>query len=224
MNKSNEDMLIKIKSSLERNTDNSIMTREKCLLQQKILNQLISKYKHKAYLNNNKYNKKERNSSYTKTTCPSVSITSYPYSSMNNQNHFMINKSKHKQNIKEKMTKLKLQIEIKKKEQAKTQKKAMIILNDNIKLYQEQLMQEKVTIKKIVDIRKRMMNKSINQYKKLKDNYYKLMNNFDINKYKKTNHEKERELNFWKNQSNKRFGSSQSLFLTLKPNIYEEFA
>lgn len=224
MNKSNEDMFMKIKASLEQNTDNSIMTREKYLLQQKILNQLISKYKHKAYLNNNKYNKKERNCSYTKAACPSVSMTSYAYSSVNNQNHFMINKPKHKQNIKEKMTKLKLQIEIKKKEQAKTQKKAMIILNDNIKLYQEQLMKEKVTIKKIVDIRKRVMNKSINQYKKLKDNYYKLMNNYDINKYKKANHEKERELNFWKNQSNKRSGSSQSLFLTLKPNIYEEFA
>lgn len=221
MNKTNEDKLINIKASLEQNTSNPIMTREKCLLQQKILNQLILKYKHKAYHNksNIKMNRK-RNISFTKSTMQSVSsVSSYHISPiMNDLNCYMADIiPKHKESIKKRMTRLKLQIEMKKKKKAKEQKNAMMILNDNIKLYQGQLMQENITKKKIIDTKKWIMNESITLYQQFKNNYYKLMNNYDINQFKKENDKKEKELNYWKAKA-KRSSSAHSLFLTQKAN------
>lgn len=231
----NEIELEKIKKTLEERSPNSSLTREKYIKQQKLLNRLIDVYKIKS-----KYHSPHSTTTTTrrkhlnyKSPLPFINKKCEPLSPSSvyiNKNNDDINKTQElfaqsptqlkKDNQKEKLTYLKMLLVLKSSQKAKEEKNKMQVLNDNLKLYRNNLILEKITNRNVVLTRRKIIEDSIDNYRQMKRNYIEQMNTNDIENLSKINKIKENELTFWKGQAQSKLRKSSSmtsdLFLTQK--------
>lgn len=229
----NEIELEKIKKSLEERSPNSSLTREKCIKQQKLLNHLIGVYKIKSKYHSPHSTTTTRKHLNYKSPLPFINKKCEPLSPSSvyiNKNNDDINKTQElsaqsptqikKENQKEKLAYLKMLLVLKSSQKAKEEKNRMQVLNDNLKLYRNNLILEKITNRNVVLTRRKIIEDSIDNYRQMKRNYIELMNTNEIENLSKINKIKENEFTFWKRQAQSKLRKSYSmtsdLFLTQK--------
>lgn len=214
-----EAELEKLIKAINDNNSNSASLKEKKILQQKMLHDLINKYKSQAlFYDKNQRQTLNRNSSlpvlsYQTNNNSNAYTLSIPHQSLSEMNSAQVSSRTMmptnqrcelpKAKVKARLESLKELAVKKKKTKAKSHKNAMIILSDNVKVYKEQIRKENINKRQLVSTKKKLIFDSIVNYKKQKKDLLNNLNWCDIKELTKANEKKMQEKEYWKTKMNK---------------------
>lgn len=226
---SKEKELEKVSSEIE-NAKTILKKKEKSIVQQKLINNLLSIYQHKllyysSFTSKNKSELKKTplvNLPKIKTLkSTKIKTLSSSHSAVN-----LVSRKDRRMNQYERIQKKKKELEEERREKAKNIRDKMKVMNDNLKLYRDSIVYENANKRRIINVQREIEKKSIENYRSNKKQLIDSLNESDFEKFSRENRRKINELTFLKRvveEKKKKKSLSTTKPQTQEPSKVEDF-